>query len=171
MIADYDLRIIHLVRDIRPFIFSQQALHGKSFLRWAAYWLVGNRRREEYSKNFPKNLRVGHDELALEPELIIRKICNFIDVDYDSSMAKPSASNSHILFGNTVSADKEKASRIRYDYRWLLDPSNIALQHPFLVPLMKQNRRWVYANLFERGELAIFSSSRRKEIRGRVRRD
>ena len=103
----FDLRVIHLVRDIRSWLPRRvrssrgEGKHFSSF-RNAFRWFYVN---QKFSKVFRQSgvpvLRVGYEELALRPEFTLRLICQWLDLDYTRQMLSPGLySKSHILLGN-----------------------------------------------------------------------
>ena len=85
-------RFIHLVRDYRDNIVSVQR-SGKlikesgntyfSMGRWSLY----NRFIVKYQKKYPDRFaRVHFEELIRDPELVMKNLCVFLDLDYDPEM-------------------------------------------------------------------------------------
>jgi len=82
----------------------------------------------------------------LNPELMMQKICGFLEVDFSENMLSLENQSSHILLGNRMRFDAAKRSRIAYDARWFYTAD---WQFPsFLFPnIMKYNQREVYQNI------------------------
>ena len=68
------------------------------------------------SNNF-NFMTVGYEELTLYPDFMLRKICAFLDVEYEPGMMFPENTKSHIIEGNAARGDSEKRAGIRYDAR------------------------------------------------------
>ena len=149
-----DLRVIHLVRDIRSWLPRRvrsargEGKHFSSF-RNAFRWLYVN---QKFSNVFRQSgvpvLRIGYEELALRPELTLRLICQWLDLDYTQQMLSPGLySKSHILLGNRVRQQGDRNQQIVYDASWLRDGclgfSSFVLSLPFVA---KMHRDLVYSN-------------------------
>lgn len=173
-----NLKVVFLVRDFRSWIYSRHSRLGTSRIVLALTWLKNNLNYlHELEENNIDYMNIGYDEFALYPEMILRKLCGYIDVNYEPCMLEPHVySNSHILRGNVVRADQEKASRITYDGRWLTS-SKIAVLSSLLFPLHRINNKLVYSN-FVRGhstafgrkqrDFYLFGNARKEEIRKSV---
>ena len=150
----FDLRVIHLVRDIRSWLPGRvrsdrgKGKHFSSF-RNALRWIYVNKK---FSNVFRRSgmpvLRVGYEELALRPEITLRLICEWLGLDFSAQMLSPGAySKSHILLGNRVRWQGDRNQKIAYDGSWLAcnKPSFSSLV--FSVPLVaKMHRSLVYSN-------------------------
>ena len=93
-------------------------------------------------------LRVGYEELALRPELTLRLICQWLDLDFTQQMLSPGLySKSHILLGNRVRQQGDYNQQIVYDASWLSDGglrlASFLVSLPFVA---KMNRDLVYSN-------------------------
>ena len=93
-------------------------------------------------------LRVGYEELALRPELTLRLICQWLDLDFTQQMLSPGLySKSHILLGNRVRQQGDHNQQIVYDASWLRDGglrlTSFLVSMPFVA---KMNRDLVYSN-------------------------
>ena len=61
-------------------------------------------------------LRSGYEELALRPELTLRLICHWFDLDYTQQMLSSGLySKSHILLGNRVRQQDDRNQQIVYE--------------------------------------------------------
>ncbi len=164
----YDLKVIFLTRDFRSWAFSR--FSSKKFLPifWGIRWLAEIMKLENRFKKMNISLfRVGYEELALYPDFVIPKICDFIEVDYQKQMLNPSKTKSHIINGNLVRADLQKSKKITYDARWMTS-SRISLMNFWLFFLNKFNKSRVYSNILDKNmssdELYLFSKKRTKEL-------
>ena len=140
-----ELKIVFLVRDFRSWCYSRHSRHGTSLIKLVLQWLKGNLsfKRKLNSLNLSYMI-VGYEEFALYPEYILKLICKYLDIEFNSRMLEPSKTTSHILRGNVVRGDKSKSSRILYDARWFTS-TQIGYLSFLCSPLMKLNRKWVYS--------------------------
>lgn len=145
-----EVRTLFLVRDVRSWVHSRSSRREKPAAAWRALarWLRTNRQMEKVLRGNGRPLFIlGYEELALEPEASLRKVCAWLQLPFDPAMLSPgSSSTSHILAGNRLRFDPERCASIRYDGRWLAEgamPVAIAAQLP---PLRTLNRRLVYGN-------------------------
>lgn len=145
-----EVRTLFLVRDVRSWVHSRSRRRQKPAAAWRALarWLRTNRQLETFLRGSGRPLFVlGYEELALEPEASLRKVCAWLQLPFDPAMLSPgSSSSSHILAGNRLRFEPERCASISYDGRWLAGgslPIAIAAQLP---PLRSLNRRLVYGN-------------------------
>ena len=110
------------------------------------HWYLLNRQTKIYLEraNIP-TFQVGYEEVSLYPEILAQKICQFLDIDFDSKIVTLEAAGSHVLLGNRMRNQEEKRTRIYYDNRWFY---NNEWQLPSLLfpNIMKFNTREVYSN-------------------------
>ena len=150
----FDLRVIHLVRDIRSWLprrvrsARSQGKHFSSF-RNAFRWIYVN---QKFSNVFRESglpvLRVGYEELALRPEFTLKLICKWLHLDYTQQMLRPGLySKSHILLGNRVRQQSDRNQQIAYDASWLRDSGLGFSAFLFSLPFITQmHRDLVYSN-------------------------
>ena len=163
----YDLKILFLTRDFRSWTFSRHANKGGLTSIWALRWFAEIKKLEyQFKKMNLDFFKVGYEELALYPEFILKRICNFIDIDFQENMLNPNNTKSHIINGNLLRADKEKRSSIKYDGRWLTSGRIMRLSG--ILPFNIFNKKRVYSNVLEKNLKAdnfyLFSSKRRKKL-------
>ena len=97
-------------------------------------------------KNNINHIDIGYEELCLYPDVIMKRICEFLDITYDDGMVNPVNSDSHIGLGNGMQTNPQKNSNIRYDYRWLLD-GGVNTVYTSMPWVSRYNMRKVYSNL------------------------
>ena len=126
------LRIVYIVRDVLSWSHNE-VRHGvtrygrgitvgwRSLLRW---WRV-NRRTEKLLRDCGHPVfHLGHEELALQPEAAMRKLCDWLDIASDPAMLQPGLhSRSHIVLGNQMIIEPAKSNAIRYDAASLNSPA------------------------------------------------
>ncbi|KZR85046.1 hypothetical protein MITS9509_00377 [Synechococcus sp. MIT S9509] len=150
---DLEIRIVHLTRDLRSWVHSrsrdgrrrQQWLPGlKPLLRWCR---VNARQASRLDFTGRPVYRLGYEQLALDPEGSLRRLCRWLDIDFDARMLAPAQhSNSHILSGNRMRFDAKQSASIRYDSSWLNQPAGLA-QLALLIPwVARLNGRLVYSD-------------------------
>ena len=146
------LKVIHLLRDVRGYSISKldNAKKKRRFSGWAIYyfweWYLGNNRIQRFiQKNRITSLQIGYEELCLYPELIVPRICQFLNVSFTDDMLSMRNSKSHIIQGNRMRDRPDKNTDIRYDDRWF--SRNEWLPAASFSPhIMRYNRREVYRN-------------------------
>ena len=150
----FDLRVIHLVRDIRSWLprrvrsARSEGKHFSSF-RNAFRWIYVN---QKFSNVFRESglpvLRVGYEELALRPEFTLKLICKWLHLDYTQQMLRPGLySKSHILLGNRVRQQSDRNQQIAYDASWLKESGLGFSAFLFSLPFITQmHRDLVYSN-------------------------
>jgi hypothetical protein len=151
-----EIRVIHLTRDVRSWVHSRSRdgrqrghwLPGlMPLLRW---WRLCARHERQLKRCGKRVFRLGYEELALRPEQCLRRLCEWLELEFDPVMLSPlQNSSSHILAGNRVRFDAKRSAAIRYDAEWMAFPSGVA-QVALVVPgLAALNRRLVYSEVAE----------------------
>jgi len=152
--AMFDIRIIHLVRDVRSWVHSRARAGLKAGQRWSAarqlvrWWRVNAKFERAFQQSRYPVFRLGYEEFALQPERSLQLLCAWLAIDFQEAMLAPGLnSGSHILAGNRVRFDVDRNRTIAYDGAWLgvLAPTTAHLG--LLLPgVARMNRRLVYSN-------------------------
>ena len=158
-----DIRVLHLVKDVRAYVVSKldrradakdanimsspvgrlkARILNRSAVAAGIQWYRGN---AEVSRSIrgavDENVQpVSYDQLCLQPDDVLKSICRFVDLDFDSAMLDLKDSGSHNILGNRMRNDPERRSAIRYDNRWFHD------------------RRWAFLQLMFRNVMDYNSS-------------
>jgi hypothetical protein len=169
----YDLYVLFLIRDYRSWIYSRYSRHKRNIFKLAAQWLSRNVKIKRYlTRKKIRFIMVGYEELAIYPEIILEKICNFLGVSFAKEMLVPNMTNSHIIRGNVARGDREKTQRFFYDARWLTS-TKLNLYGPLMFPLMKWNRENVYQNILigqthafgvSQNDFVLFGDKRKEDL-------
>ena len=147
-----DIRVIHLTRDVRSWVHSRSR-DGRQRGRWLPglqpllrWWRLSARHERQLQRCGKLVFRLGYEELALRPEQTLRRLCDWLELEFDPAMLAPVAqSGSHILSGNRVRFDAEKGAAILYDADWMTHGAGIAQLALAWPPLAALNRRLVYS--------------------------
>ncbi len=157
-----NISVLFPLKDIRNFVISQNKRKEKAHLKKKdglhsiyltslpyniMFWYRGNQKIKKYlSSNSLNYFQFGYEELCFKPEEILRKISDFIGMDYADSMSYPNNSESHIIRGNDMRYNKEKLSGIHYDNRWFYSKKYFILNWLFY-PFLDWNTNNVYQNI------------------------
>lgn len=150
--SSVEVRVIHLTRDVRSWVHSRARdakkkgawLPGlRPLLRW---WRLSARHERLLQRSGKPVFQLGYEELALDPEQALRRLCTWLDLEFQEETLKPLMySRSHIISGNRMRFDHSKGRSIRYDAAWMRATSGVA-QFALLLPwLSKLNQRLVYS--------------------------
>ena len=158
MDACVDVRIIHLVRDVRSWMHSRLRAARQSkrlFADWrtmARWWYVNRKFDRVLQRSGRPVFRLGYEELALQPARSLRLICDWLDLEFSERMLHPGLNtSSHILAGNRVRFDPERSRVIQYDGSWMSSP-DWTVQASMLIPAIRRlNRDLVYSNQLLKG--------------------
>ena len=113
-----------------------------------ARWVKVNLLLERELRRCDKPVFVlGYEQLALDPERSLARLCEWLGLSFYPGMLHPGgSSSSHILAGNSMRLNSEKSRQIRYDSAWLKGDAWPASQALLLPPLAKINQRLVYSD-------------------------
>jgi hypothetical protein len=167
-IPDINLAIIHLVRDVRAYTVSMHENYRRnrsysflslirdrgvkgvarfamrsrfySFLDW--YWTQKNFDRFLKQKDIHV-FRISYWELCIHTEKVLKELCEFLNLEFETDMIAPSSLDSHNVFGNRMRFQVQKQERIHYDHRWFYNSTwmvpSVVFPH-----IMTYNARKVY---------------------------
>jgi hypothetical protein len=165
------IKVIFMVRDVRSWTVSMRdaARRAKDFeisdlirkygwMAWKSFvgrmsskffwhWYILNRRTQRLLKetDLPA-IQVGYEELCLYPEFIMRRISEFLEIDYNETMLSLADVQSHVILGNRMRSQPEKRQRVAYDDRWF-HSSEWMLPAVIFPHIMRYNAREVYRNV------------------------
>ena len=154
-----EIFVIHVVKDVRAFATSVKRLDGirgwrvrKAFSQW---W-QGNRQMQRLiDARAVRHVRVGYDELCLNPELVLRIICDAAGIAFDGRMLDMANTRAHIGVGNPMRSHRTKSRKIIYDSRWFLE-SDVNLWYLLRPRIRRDNERWVHQNLVAKRNSRMF---------------
>ena len=153
MPPNVDVRVIHLVRDVRSWLHSRlratrQRKRWLPDLRTLARWWYVNRKFDRVLRQCGRPVfHLGYEELALKPERSLQLICDWLGLDFHDQMLTPGmTTKSHILSGNRMRFDKDRVSEIRYDSSWLDSSDHVIRLAMLIPPVQRLNQRLVYSN-------------------------
>lgn len=157
-----DLRVIFLIRDVRGWVYSRHTMLGRSMLRLSYSWLANNRRiKASLDRDQFRYFQLGYEEFALYPEFMLKKLCDFVGIEFHPDMLTPTRSHSHVISGNIVRHDRQKAARIAYDNRWFVS-NRLSLLTPLILPALHFNSRNTYGNIITGQESSFRARSKRQ---------
>ena len=122
-VADLDIKVIYLIRDIRAWVTSFKKFSaGKQKLtsiRYFLRWYRGNLQFQRYLKQTNTNyFQIGYEELILYPDISIRRIADFLKMKCTDSIINLRNFNGHNIGGNRMLQDPKKRENLYYDNRW-----------------------------------------------------
>lgn len=121
--------VILLARDYRAVVHSKMN-RGKTMETAAIGWKRKALQMEELTKDVPQDkvYRLKYEELCREPKIQVRKLCEFLDLEFSHEMLIRPSVGIHHLGGSPSKFDKSR-SKIKLDQRYLEAFSNSELQH------------------------------------------
>ncbi|MFW2439054.1 MAG: sulfotransferase [Arenicellales bacterium] len=152
-----NVQVLHLLKDVRAYTISRldraREKFGKNgFLlphKQFRHWIRVNRSLLNIleDSNMPF-MRVGYEEICLDPVGTLNKVCTFIDVKFEHSMLELNKGGGHCLVGNRMRL-QNKNRRLIYDSRWF--SRNEWLMPSIIFPeIMKFNSEYVYSNRIDK---------------------
>ncbi len=115
-----DAVFIHIVRDGRKVVRSLSYSYKEGF-KWAGssmehrikIWINLVKASQEIEKHYPESyFRVNHIQLQKEPEVVFKKLFNFLDIEYNSLVLEPLSVKHANPYSSSLSEEKK---HIDYD--------------------------------------------------------
>jgi hypothetical protein len=160
-LCQMDLRVIHLVRDVRGVMWSMISKglnrdldrHRSSKARLAgiralAGWVHANKAADSIQEFLPSDryLRIRYEDLVTKPNYVLHEIGQFIALDLQDVtnmlMAGPIPLNSHQITGNRIR--QQKTLSIRPDLAWV---DNLSTRHRLLAEIIASRQLKEYGYL------------------------
>jgi len=167
---DIDLKVVHLVRDVRGYGLSARKASrrsnrfslgqlvrahgakaglyylGRTWLGLMLHWRRNSKRMNRYleRENIP-TFQLGYEELCLHADRMIPKLCEFLGAEPVPDMYSPRNSHSHDALGNASRFQSDKRAGLFYSNRWCYETEWL-LPAALLRGVMRFNARQVYSN-------------------------
>ena len=90
-------RFVHIIRDVRDYCLSINKAWGKNMIRAAQRWCGDVQEAKSIGRELDESyLEIRYEDLITEPKQILQKICNFLDIEFDSQMLYLSSPSENI---------------------------------------------------------------------------
>jgi hypothetical protein len=126
---DIDLRLIHLVRDVRGTSQSKRKNQGKTDWRKNVHaWIRANRNIERQLKRLPPDrwLRIRYEDLCRKPAETLHQFFAFCGVE-PQDLPLDFSSEEHHIVGNRMRLSSLGQIRLDEDWRRTVTPDEVAL--------------------------------------------
>lgn len=144
----FRVRVVYLVRDGRAVVHAYRRKYKRWFTGWRKLVRTDFVARYLMSK-VPSDtwLTVRYEDLATKPENTLKKICDFMEVTFESAMLKPDSSNFNGVGGNRLR--KRPVDGIVLDTAWQ-DEMKPAAKAFATVTVSRYNHRYGYLESSEK---------------------
>ena len=116
----------------------------RSLMRW---WRVNRRLEQRLQWSDCTVFQLGYEELALAPEAVLRRLCDWLELPFEPVMLQPGLhSGSHMVSGNRLRFEPGQSHAIRYDAAWLTSTALSLRVAPLFPSVAAMNRRLVYSH-------------------------
>jgi hypothetical protein len=164
-IPDIDLKVLHLIRDVRPWSMSIKKANIRNkvrtlrenikkfgvkgvikYLRRNRYyvfynwWRTNNRITKIITDNKLESLVTSYERFCFNSNETLEEIYNFLGTDFDANSIDMLTTNNHNIFGNRMRFDKEKRKQIRYDMDWIYK-NEWVLPYFVMTPVRNYNQK------------------------------
>lgn len=111
-------KVIHLLRDGRAVAYSYSK-RGKPFREAVLQWQIVNAQIKDWLESYeaPENISVRYEHLCEEPVKVVRDICDFLGVDWETQMMLFGRKTHHNVRGNPMRF-RTTNSTIKLDETW-----------------------------------------------------
>ena len=111
-------KAIFLTRDGRAVASSHFKRRGQPVEATARRWQLANRYTEYMLRTLPEHavIHVRYEELCREPETTLKRICNFLECQFEPEMIQFTGSKQHNIGGNRMRLSG--LSEIKEDIKW-----------------------------------------------------
>lgn len=123
-LGNLELVVVHVVKDVRGWVESQQRRRGGGTIRAARAfrrWRHGN---EELASSIrqarpARHLTISYEDLCFDTDATVARLCDAVGVEATAGMDRPESGHGHLGFGNRMRLDPVTSSALRYDSRWM----------------------------------------------------
>lgn len=143
--GDFDMRVIHLVRDGRAVSWSSMKHLNLGPEDAARSWLADNQGSEHARRYFPSDrwMTLRYEDLCGDPDGTLTRLHGFIGVPSTNGYHKFRAIDHHII-GNQMRLSSTSEIRLDESWKQALTPEQMATIDQLVAPL---NRRYGYGTL------------------------
>ncbi len=133
--SHFEVKIIHLVRNGLAVMNSLNKSHDRPgsgnklktkatpILRGILRWVQRNRSIDKIARRRSNDyLRIRYEDLCTQPEVELRNICKFIEVDFEKTMLKPKLVDNHNIGGSRWRFSNDPIE-IKLDDKWMSELS------------------------------------------------
>lgn len=123
-----ETKILYLIRDGRAVTHSRLRRHSVKMSDAAKIWLAEHKKQTLVQRDIPKDkiLKVKYEDLCRRPEKELRRICTFLDVEYDPGILAFWNTERHAVGGNPMRFD-QGGRAIKLNERWRAELSKTEL--------------------------------------------
>ncbi len=123
---DKQIKIIHIIRDPRSVVASRLKVKWTKFKSVIFHSLVYNSQLLNYDKkvnNIKTNvIEIKYEDLVSNPEINIKSICNFLELNFEKSMLDFTSTSKKIVTNEELSWKKETFGSIKdFSQKWKYD--------------------------------------------------
>lgn len=145
-----NLKLIYMVRDVRSWSSaivkrdlrdsSQNSLIRllirNTYLRFMQ-WCISHHKIIRYLTKYKIDfIVVRYEDFSIDPIVELKRISDFLGVDFQEALITPNGSKSHIAVGNPMKSRQSSLRSIRYDNKWI-SQDNWVLPYLVFWPLVK----------------------------------
>jgi hypothetical protein len=143
--GDFDMRVIHLVRDGRAVSWSSMKHLGIGPEDAARSWLADNHGSEHARRYFPPNrwMTLRYEDLCKDPDATLARLHGFIGIPSTNGYHKFRVIDHHII-GNQMRLSSTSEIRLDESWKQALTPEQMTTIDHLVAPL---NRRYGYGTL------------------------
>lgn len=115
-----NLKVLHLVRDPRGYVFSALNRHRKPVHISARQWVLENSFIDSNLRghNPHKWIHLKYETLCLEPEKTLNNLADFVGVDSFAALPERFGDNVHHIIGNNMRLRPDALKSIKFDEKW-----------------------------------------------------
>jgi Sulfotransferase family len=125
--GDYDLRIIHLVRDGRAVTCSGIKNEGAEAGHVSREWVRTHDQIKRLARRVPKQsyVMMRYEDLCRDPAGMLNMLCDFLSLPQADLLAQYAQSEQHVL-GNRMRLEARNGIKLDEKWRTMLQPGQLA---------------------------------------------
>lgn len=122
--GDYDLRIIHLVRDGRAVTYSAIKNEGSAAERAAREWVRTHHQIVDLARRLPAKsyMMMRYEDLCRDPAGTLNTICDFLSLPHADLLTEYAQAEQHVL-GNRMRLEARNGIKLDEKWRNMLEPA------------------------------------------------
>jgi hypothetical protein len=125
--APENMYVLLLVRDGRGVCYSNKIRHGTPIIKSAKFWKNYYKRATKIISRLPKEqvIHLNYENICKQPAKEMKKLANFLSIQFNSSMLDPSKGLGHSIAGNNMKWETTRGIELNEKWKGCLSSNEL----------------------------------------------